>query len=258
MYVPDPNNTVVPAFQQVIIGPFGGPSGWTPPGNGGHKCLLAAIFAGDEAAPAFPLAPAYSSNQIAQRNLEFSGGSNCTYNITNSTSSTASLLIGVSVTPALPAPGSSGGPVVTLTFADPTSAWADVWNGQNGITVAPSSPSSGQTTVTLNTSEVALNTVPLLAAQAPTVTISITPAAGSGLAPSVALSSLLTDSSGNIIQENGGTCQYTAPSACASGLTLCGIVCVNEVTDPGNCGSCGNACVGGASCSSGNCSSSPQ
>jgi hypothetical protein len=75
------NTLIAPAYGVGIIGPFP----WTP-GDGGHKCILAAISASNETKPAASatppvLPPAYSSNQIAQRNLQI--GSSCSYNISN-------------------------------------------------------------------------------------------------------------------------------------------------------------------------------
>jgi hypothetical protein len=192
---------IVPAFGTAILGPFP----WTP-GDGGHKCLLAAVAADSETPPPTStqpgqsiLRPAYSSNQIAQRNVQI--GSSCTFDITNSGSVTANLLMGLSVTPASPAP-SSGGPAITLTFADPSSVFFNAWNGQSGISVANS---GGNTTVTLESGYVALDTVPLASGQSPSVNININP--GSGAPPSVNISAILTDPmTGALLQENGGTC----------------------------------------------------
>jgi hypothetical protein len=65
-----------------------------------------------------PVPPAaYTSNQIAQRNLQI--GSSCSYSITNTNTTSANLLLGISMTPATPAPGASGGPTVSLVIGDP-------------------------------------------------------------------------------------------------------------------------------------------
>src|SRR5262249_9391911 len=40
---------------------------------------------------------------------------------------------------------------------------------------------------------------------------------------------------------------------CAPNQTSCNHVCVNTQSDPKNCGACGNACTGGASCVVGSC-----
>jgi hypothetical protein len=199
-----PQATIVPVFGAAIIGPF-----TFKPGDGGHKCLLAAVAAGGEMLPPTSiqphssiLPPAYSSNQIAQRNLQI--GSSCTYNITNPNTTSANLLLGINVTPPTPPPGSDGGPAISLAFNDPTSAFFNAWQGQSGITVTKD---NGTTNVALNTADIALNTVALGGGQSPAVNISITP---SGAPPSVNISALLNDPmTGNILQANGGTCQGT-------------------------------------------------
>jgi hypothetical protein len=43
---------------------------------------------------------------------------------------------------------------------------------------------------------------------------------------------------------------------CAGTQTLCGSACTNMLTDPGNCGACGNVCPAGGTCSAGVCSTS--
>ena len=45
----------------------------------------------------------------------------------------------------------------------------------------------------------------------------------------------------------------TCFSACATGTTNCGGLCVDTLTDLRNCGSCGNACAAGQSCIAGAC-----
>lgn len=56
---------------------------------------------------------------------------------------------------------------------------------------------------------------------------------------------------GNIFTSCTGCKKITT---CPPGLTHCGVLCVDLTTDPGNCGSCGNACPTGASCQNGSCS----
>lgn len=60
-------DATVKPYSRLILGPF-----TAPPDATGHTCLLVAIAADAEAGPAAPLPTAYSSNQVAQRNLEFS------------------------------------------------------------------------------------------------------------------------------------------------------------------------------------------
>lgn len=50
---------------------------------------------------------------------------------------------------------------------------------------------------------------------------------------------------------SGGTCM-SGTCTCSTGMTLCGIACVDTQTDPLNCGVCGAAC-GATSCSGGHC-----
>jgi hypothetical protein len=47
--------------------------------------------------------------------------------------------------------------------------------------------------------------------------------------------------------------QFIGATACSGSLKLCGTGCVDTTTNPGNCGSCGNACTGSRTCSSGTC-----
>jgi hypothetical protein len=201
--------TIVPAFGAAFLGPFA----WTP-GAGGHKCLLAAIAAPGETAPTTStmpgkpvLPPAYSSNQIAQRNLQI--GSACGYHITNPNTTSANLLLGVTVTPATPTPGSAGGPTISLIFTDPSSTFFNAYNGQSGITVTTS---MGTTTVVLKTSYIALNPVPLPGGQSPNVTINEIPV-GDATPPNVGIATLLLDPmTGDVLQANGGTCANTGQS----------------------------------------------
>jgi len=61
---------------------------------------------------------------------------------------------------------------------------------------------------------------------------------------------------------NGGTCQSngqcssgncSSSTCCASGLTACSGTCMNLSSNNSNCGSCGNSCTAGSSCSGGSC-----
>ncbi len=195
---------LVPAFGAQMLGPFP----WMPL-DSGHKCLIAAVAASNETKPTVTiktgqpvLPPAYSSNQIAQRNVQIS--QTCSYNITNNSSDTANLLLGISVSPSTPAPGSNG-LGVSLLFTDMNKTFFNAWNGQQGISVMNV---GDVTTVALGTSYVALNTVPLATGQSPHVSINIEP--GNNTPPSVNVSSLLTDPlTGDILSANGGTCQST-------------------------------------------------
>ena len=196
-------NNTVPAFGTTILGPFN----WTPPGSG-HKCLIAAVSSTGETAPPVTIATgqpvlpaAYSSNQIAQRNIQISDS--CTYSITNTLQTSANLVLGISVSPATPAPGTGGGAGIVFTVADPSQTFFNAWNGQSGVTLAHQ---GSNTTVTLNTSYIGLNAVPLAPGQSPSVSMTIQP--GNQAAPTVNVSAILSDPlTGNIVQVNGGTCQ---------------------------------------------------
>jgi hypothetical protein len=193
-------NPIAPAYGVGMIGPFP----WKPTGTG-HKCLLASISAGNELIPpasasAPVLPPAYSWNQIAQRNLQI--GSTCAYNITMPSSGSANLLLGISVTPATPAPGAAGGPLISLVIGDPGGVWSAEWQGVPGATV---SSDGTNTTVVLTSGHVALPSVFL--DHSPTVTINAT---SPGTAPTVDVSAMLTEPyTGSILLLNGGSCVGT-------------------------------------------------
>ncbi len=169
------------------------------------KCLLAAIAAGNELKPtasgsAPVLPPAYTSNQIAQRNLQIGG--TCAYDISASASLSANLQLGISVTPATPIPGSSGGPSISLDFTDPDGIWSQVWTGAPGLSSVSYDSTTTTTTIVLNSSYVALPSVSLFGS--PTVTLHVT---SPGTPPTVNVSALLTQpETGAILLQNGGSC----------------------------------------------------
>lgn len=199
----DASTVIAPAYGAGIVGPFP----WTPTGTG-HKCLLAAIAASNETKPAAsgtaPVLPfAYSSNQITQRNLQI--GSNCSYSIKNPNAASANLLLGISVTPPNPAPGSPGGPAISLVFSDPAGIFAAEWNGLPGLSSVTNNGTN--TTIVLSSSYVALTSVPLGGNQSPTVQLNVT---APGAPPTVNVSAILTEpESGTILQQNGGSCTGT-------------------------------------------------
>jgi len=194
--------TIVNAFSSAIIGPFP----WTP-GVGGHKCLLAAISGPNETPPpvsatAPVIAAAYTSNQIAQRNIQIDSA--CSYNITNALSTSANLLLGISMSPATPAPGAAGGPSVSYVIRDPGGVWAAIWTGTPGLSSVTNDGTN--TTIVLSSSYLALPSVPLAGGQSPSVQIIIVPPA-SGTLPKVNVSAMLTDpETGSVLQLNGGSC----------------------------------------------------
>jgi hypothetical protein len=50
-----------------------------------------------------------------------------------------------------------------------------------------------------------------------------------------------------------GNCFFMRERACAEGLSSCNGVCVDRLTDPANCGLCGNVCAAGEICFGGQC-----
>jgi hypothetical protein len=50
-----------------------------------------------------------------------------------------------------------------------------------------------------------------------------------------------------------GNCFFMRERACAEGLSYCNGVCIDRLTDPANCGVCGNACAAGQICFAGQC-----
>lgn len=246
----------VPKHGKLVVGPFA----WNPTSGSLDRCLLAAIAAGTQPPPAFPLTDAFRSNQIAQRNLKVSNGSQCDYVINNYLVSNAHLLIGATVSPAKSIPGST---VVKLTFDDnANNDWYTAWTAQaNRLapgTLSVASAADHKTVVTLGTSVIALDPVILAAQGAPHVKIDITSSASPP--PSVALSAWISDDNGNILTTNGGSCLYSASptsatTQCPAGQTPCSGTCVNLSTDPANCGACGYMCSG--DCANGVCVSQP-
>ncbi len=214
-YVSDgnPADSQVAPYSAQILGPFPwSPSALTSPG---HKCMLAAIQTVTEPGPAAasPLPPAYNSNQVAQRNVEFTG-SDCLSKISNTTNADVFLRLGVNAIPSTPVPAS-----IKLTFSDANpksdlSSWASTWQAQapgtlSAVTTVSATGTSVALTIT-GTSQIALNTVTLPAGDSPTVSVTFTPALGAS-ALTVAVAATLTDVSGDVLSQNGGTCVTSAP-----------------------------------------------
>jgi len=197
----------VPPGGQALIGPLPFTAPTTGVGNG-HKCMLAAIQADGEAAPANST-DAPNSNQVGQRNLEFV--SPCVYQLTNGTTSNGNVQITLTVTPNSNTPPSlTVSPDVEVTFDDADSSWFNVWNSQtgNGTTFAVTHNSvANSTTVRLGTFSVALNPVPLPAGQTRNATGNINPTSGT---LTLQLGAILTDSTGTVLANNGGSCSATA------------------------------------------------
>jgi hypothetical protein len=197
----------VPAGGQALIGPLP----FTAPSSGlgnGHKCILAAIEADGEPAPANS-SDAPDSNQVAQRNIQFVGP--CEYPLTNATTSNGNVQLTLSVTPNTgTSPSLATLPDVEVTFDDADSSWFNVWNSQpgKGSTFAVTHAASS-TTVRLGAFSVAMNAVPLAAGQTRNATGNINPSSGGTLTLQIAAA--LKDSGGNLLVNNGGSCTATAP-----------------------------------------------
>ena len=197
----------VPAGGQALIGPLP----FTAPTSGigtGHKCLLAAISADGEPAPANS-SDAPDSNQVAQRNVQFIGP--CQYPVTNATVSNGNVQITLTATPNTgTTPSLTGAPDVGATFDDADSSWFNVWSSQAGKgTTFAVSHSGNTTTVRLGAFSVAMDPVPLNAGRTRTLTANIDPVSGDTLTLQIAAT--LKDLSGNTLVTNGGSCTQSAP-----------------------------------------------
>jgi hypothetical protein len=105
----------VPAGAQALIGPLPFTAPTTGIGNG-HKCILAAIEADGEGAPANST-DAPDSNQVAQRNIQFVAP--CVFPLTNATTSNGNVQLTLTVTPNTgTVPSLTGLPDVEVTFDD--------------------------------------------------------------------------------------------------------------------------------------------
>ena len=51
-------------------------------------------------------------------------------------------------------------------------------------------------------------------------------------------------------------CDAADCASCGSALSSCGNMCVDQTTDIGNCGGCGNACAASEVCIAGSCAAS--
>jgi hypothetical protein len=197
----------VPAGGEALIGPLT----FTAPATGGHKCILADIEADGESAPT-NTSDTVDSNQVAQRNIQFGGA--CEYPLTNATTSSGNVQLTLTVTPAIgDGPLLTGPPDVEFAFSDSDSSWYNVWSTQAGVgaffTVTHNA-GAGTTTVRLGAPGLTLNAVPLAAGASRNVTGSATLSPGAPTA-TLQVAATLTDSSGNTLVQNGGSCNVTAP-----------------------------------------------
>ena len=134
----------------------------------------------------------------------------CEYPLTNATTSSGNLQLTLSVTPITGTPPSlTTSPDVEVTFDDADSSWYNVWNTQTGIGSTFNVTHSGSsTTVRLGAYSVAMNAVPLAASATRNATANINPAGGT---LTLQIAGALTDSGGNLLVNNGGSCTVTAP-----------------------------------------------
>jgi hypothetical protein len=200
-----------PAGGQALVGPlpFTAPSGGL--GNG-HKCVLAAIQADGEAAPANTF-DAPNSNQVAQRNIQFVGP--CVYPLTNGTTSAGNVALTLSMTPTTGAqPALSGQPDIEVQFDDFDSSWFNVWKAQSGAGTTFAVTHGGNVTnVRLGDFSVTLNPVPLAAGQTRSATgIANLPVNYGAITLQIAATLTETGASGQVMVSNGGSCAFNAPT----------------------------------------------
>lgn len=204
------SGVTLPANGEALIGPLT----FTAPTSGignGHRCILAAIEADGEPAPANHY-DAPDSNQVGQRNVEFS--SPCVFPLTNATIQNGSAQITLTATPNTGGtPSLTALPDVEAGFDDSDSSWFNTWTSQTGNGTTFKVTHSGTTTkVRLGTFSVALNSVPLAAGQSRNATANINLPSGSG-AVTLQIGATLTETngSGTVLVQNGGSCQQQLP-----------------------------------------------
>jgi hypothetical protein len=201
----------VPAGGQALIGPLP----FTAPTSGignGHRCILAAIQADGEGAPANHYdAPA--SNQVAQRNIEFA--SPCVFPLTNGTSQDGSAQITLTATPNTGTkPSLMALPDIEVAFDDSDSSWFNVWKSESGAgTTFQVTHSGSVTTVRLGDFSVSLNSVPLAAGGSRNATGTTTLPSGYPSAVTLQIAATLTETngSGTVMVQNGGSCVTEPP-----------------------------------------------
>jgi hypothetical protein len=200
-----------PANGEALIGPLTFTAPTTGLGNG-HRCILAAIQANGEPAPANN-SDAPDSNQVAQRNMQFVAP--CEFPLTNATTQNGSAQITLTDTPNTgAAPSLTALPDIEASFDDSDSSWFNAWTSQTGNGSTFKVTHSGTTTtVRLGVFSVALNSVPLAAGQTRNSTATINLPAGSGSPVTLEIGATLTETngSGTVIVQNGGSCVQQPP-----------------------------------------------
>ncbi len=201
------------AHQQALLGPFTWHSPATINGDG-HECIIAAIMADNEAA----LDPNYVSDapdsyQVAQRNIQFS---DCAYPLTNTSGSSGSLTLTLSVSPKeVLDPPPSGDPASDIEFSidDWSAAWYQAWLTQlgndPGSFAISHDDASGQTIITLVASKpsVSLGQVTLDANTSPTVRVTKLDAYEDGQAATATAAVHTSLNVGGVTIQNGGSCR---------------------------------------------------
>jgi hypothetical protein len=200
-----------PANGEALIGPLTFTAPTTGLGNG-HRCILAAIQANGEPAPANN-SDAPDSNQVAQRNMQFVAP--CEFPLTNATTQNGSAQITLTDTPNTgAAPSLTALPDIEASFDDSDSSWFNAWTSQTGNGSTFKVTHSGTTTtVRLGAFSVAMNAVPLAAGQTRNATAVINLPSGSGGPVTFEIGATLTETngSGTVIVQNGGSCVQQPP-----------------------------------------------
>jgi hypothetical protein len=216
MYVGDNSSMTgvkVLAGKEALIGPIHFTAPMTGIGDG-HRCILAAIMAdGEHAVDDATVFRAPDSNQVAQRNIQFTS---CAYPLTNATTSNGSLILTLSVPTTETEPSLTGLPDIEVVFDDADSSWFRDWMSQaidEGTFTVTHDDGAGTTTVRLGAYSVVLDSVELDAGESRTAAgiFKLVP----GASVSLQIAGNLTDDNdeSTVLAENGGTCQFTAPAA---------------------------------------------
>jgi hypothetical protein len=201
-----PTGVTVGPGLPALVGPFPFTAPATGLGNG-HKCLLAAISADGEAAPA-NTTDAPGSNQVAQRNVQISS---CAYPFTNASGSAGNLSLKLTVSPVEVKPSLATAPDVEISFTDADLAWFNVWNAQpNKGTDYTVSNAGGITKVRMGVNSFTLADVPLGVGATRTGTASIT-LLDNNPTTTLSVQATLKDGSGNVLVQNGGSCTELPP-----------------------------------------------
>jgi len=198
-----PGGETVVAGTRSLIGPLT----FTAPTSGigdGHKCLLAAILANGEPAVANTF-DAPNSNQVAQRNVQFS---QCTYPLTNLQTADGSVTITLTAAPPEVTPSLTANPNLAFTFDDGDGSWFAVWNAQTGNgTAFAVTNAAGKTTVRLGTNSVTLNPVTLHPNESRNAVGTL--GLPGGVTATLSVQATMTGPSGTFTVSNGASCTQT-------------------------------------------------